>query len=295
MTRSMTAFARCVNTLPNKNITIELKSVNNRYLDCSVKVSRVFSFLEDRIRRYITESAVSRGKLDVYVGVELTDDTGSLVDIDSAYAESYISALKRLRDEFGLEDDITTMSVAQNRDIFKITKKEEDAEAAWLEIKPVLDETLAEFIRVREAEGEKLKADILEKLTRIEELKKTIAEYSETDIKTYRERFENRLRQAMADNVIELNESLVLTECAIYADRVAIDEEMVRLDCHFDAFRKMFEEDTPIGRKADFLLQEINREINTTGSKCNNAEIASVVVEVKSELEKIREQIQNIE
>ena len=187
------------------------------------------------------------------------------------------------------------MTVAQNREIFTVIKKEEDIEAAWLEIKPVLDEAIAEFVKVREAEGEKLKADILDKLSKIEGLKKTIEEYSETDVKNYRERFEGRLRQAIADSGVEVNESLILTECAIYADRVAIDEEMVRLNCHFDSFRKIFEESTPIGRKIDFLLQEINREINTTGSKCNNADIAAVVVEVKSELEKIREQIQNIE
>ena len=295
MVRSMTAFARCTKSTPTKNITVELKSVNNRYLDCSVKVSRVFSFLEDRIRKYVSECGISRGKLDVYVGVEITEDSGTLVDIDKAYAESYIEALKKLRDSFGLADDITTMSVAANREIFKVVKEEADAELAWLEIKPAIDEAVADFIKAREEEGEKLKSDILEKLAKIEKLKKTIEEYSETDIKNYRERFEAKLRQIISDNGVELNESLVLTECAIYADRVAIDEEMVRLDCHFSSFKNILEESGPIGRKIDFLLQEINREINTTGSKCNNADIASVVVEVKSELEKIREQIQNIE
>ncbi|MBQ7821342.1 MAG: YicC family protein [Clostridia bacterium] len=295
MIKSMTAFARCTETTPTKNITVELKSVNNRYLDCTVKISRVFSFLEDKVRRYVSECGISRGKLDVYIGVEVTEDTGTLVDIDSAYAESYINALKALRDKFSLKDDISTMTVAQNREIFTVVKKEEDMEAAWLEIKPILDQAIAEFIKVREAEGEKLKADILDKLAKIESLKKTIEAYSETDVKNYRERFENKLRQAIADSGVELNESLILTECAIYADRVAVDEEMVRLNCHFDSFRKIFEESTPIGRKIDFLLQEINREINTTGSKCNNADIAAVVVEVKSELEKIREQIQNLE
>ncbi len=295
MVRSMTAFARQTQSTPTKNITVEIKSVNNRYLDCSVKISRVFSFLEDRVRRYIQECGINRGKLDVYVGVEVTEDTGTSIDIDTAYAESYINALKNLRDKFSLLDDISTMRVAQNKDIFTVVKQEEDLELAWLEIKPCIDAALADFIKVREAEGEKLKADILEKLAKIEKLKEKIAAYSETDIKNYRERFETKLRQAIADSGVELNESLVLTECAIYADRVAIDEEMVRLDCHFDAFKKIFEENTPIGRKIDFLLQEINREINTTGSKCNNADIAAVVIEVKSELEKIREQIQNIE
>ncbi len=295
MVRSMTAFARCTQSTPTKNITVELKSVNNRYLDCNVKISRIFSYLEDRVRRYMSECGINRGKLDVYVGVEVTEAANTSIDIDKAYAESYINALKSLRDGFALKDDISVMSVAANRDIFTVIKEEEDAELAWLEIKPVLDNAIKEFIKVREIEGEKLKSDILDKLSKIEEYKKVIAAYSETDIKNYRERFENRLRSAISDSGVELNESLVLTECAIYADRVAIDEEMVRLDCHFSAFKAMLKENEPVGRKIDFLLQEINREINTTGSKCNNADIASVVVLVKSELEKIREQIQNIE
>ena len=295
MIKSMTAFARSTQSTENKNITVEIKSVNNRYLDLNIKISRVFSFLEDRVRKYFSESGISRGKVDVYIGVEVTEDTGTLIEVDTALAESYINALKTLRDKFSLVDDITTTRVAQNKEIFTITKKEEDMEEAWLEIKPCLDAAIADFIKVRAAEGEKLKTDILEKLAKIKKLKEQIAAYSEEDIKTYRERFENRLKQALADSRIDLNESLVLTECAIYADRVAIDEEMVRLDCHFDAFEKIFEENNPVGRKIDFLLQEINREINTTGSKCSNADIAAVVVEVKSELEKIREQIQNIE
>ncbi len=295
MIRSMTAFARVVQSTPTKNITVELKSVNNRYLDCSVKISRIFSFLEDRVRKYVSECGINRGKLDVYIGIEVTEDSETTIDIDAGYAESYINALKSLRDKFSLPDDISTMRVAQNKEIFTVVKKEEDAELAWLEIKPALDAAIADFILAREEEGEKLKGDILEKLAKIEKLKKKIAAYSQTDIESYRERFETKLRQAIADSGVELNESLILTECAIYADRVAIDEEMVRLDCHFDSFRKILEENAPVGRKIDFLLQEINREINTTGSKCNNADIASIVVEVKSELEKIREQIQNIE
>ena len=295
MIRSMTAFSRCFESTGSKIITVELKSVNNRYLDCSVKVSRAFSFLEDKIRKYVSECGISRGKLDVYVGVEVTEDSGALVDIDTSFAESYINALKKLRDTFGLNDDISVMTVAQNREIFTVTRKEEDVEAAWQELLPILDKAVSEFIAMRESEGEKLKADILGKLEGIEKIKAKIADYSETDIKTYRERFEAKLKQALADSRIDLNESLVLTECAIYADRVAIDEEMVRLDCHFTAFKEILTENIPVGRKLDFLLQEINREINTTGSKCNNAEIAALVVEVKSELEKIREQIQNIE
>ena len=297
MIRSMTAFGRAVRngTPDGKNITVELKSVNNRYLDCNVKISRIYSFLEDRVRQYVQAAGISRGKLDVYITVDIVENVGMTFDIDAALARSYITALERLRDEFGLADDISVMTVAQNRDLFSVRKPEEDTESDWLIIKPVLDEAIAAFLAVRGAEGERLKADILTKLEKIEGLAAEIKALSETDIASYRAKFETRLRQLLADNAVELNPSLVLTECAIYADRVAIDEELVRLDCHFKAFRSILESDEPVGRKLDFLLQEINRETNTIGSKASNAQIASLVVETKSELEKIREQIQNIE
>lgn len=297
MIRSMTAFGRAVRTgTPDgKNITVELKSVNNRYLDCTVKISRMYGFLEDRIRQYVQANGISRGKLDVYVGVEVVENVGMTVDIDRALAKSYIDALKALRDEFGLADDISVMSVAQNRDIFNITKPEEDAERDWLVIKPVLDEAIEAFLKVREAEGERLKNDILEKLVKIEGIVAEIKTHSEDDISSYRTKFETRLKTLLADNAVELNPNMVLTECAIYADRVAIDEEIVRLGCHFKAMREIFTSDEPVGRKLDFLMQEMNRETNTIGSKASNPDIAAMVVEVKSELEKIREQLQNIE
>jgi len=293
----MTAFGRAVKygTEDGKNITVELKSVNNRYLDCNVKISRAYSFLEDRVRQYIQASGISRGKLDVYVGVEVVENVGMTVGLDSALAESYIAALRELRDKFELKDDISVMTVAQNRDIFNITKPEEDAERDWQIIKPVIDEAVAAFIAVREAEGEKLKADILDKLVKIEGIAEKIKAYSEEDIASYKNKFETRLKNLLDDNMVELNPQMVLTECAIYADRVAIDEELVRLGCHFTAMREIFASREPVGRKLDFLMQEMNRETNTIGSKCSNVEIAALVVEVKSELEKIREQIQNIE
>lgn len=297
MIRSMTAFGRAtsVGNANGKNITAEIKSVNNRYLDCSVKISRMYSFLEDRVRQYVQSSGISRGKVDVYIGVEVVENVGMTIDIDTALAESYINALKKLRDSFGLKDDISVMSVAQNRDIFNVTKPEEDAEADWLIIKPVLDEAIAAFLAVREAEGERLKADIIEKLEKIESLVAKIKDYSEDDISSYRTKFETRLKNLLAENAVELNPNMVLTECAIYADRVAIDEEIVRLGCHFEAMREIFKASEPVGRKLDFLMQEMNRETNTIGSKCSNVDIAAIVVDIKSELEKIREQIQNIE
>lgn len=297
MIRSMTAFGRAVSngTPDGKNITVELKSVNNRYLDISIKLPRIYSFLEDRVRQYIQSRGISRGKLDVYIGVDVVENVGMTVEVDRALAESYINALKRMRDEFGLPDDITVMKVAENRELFNIIKPEEDAEADWQMILPLLSEAVDAFISVREVEGEKLKADILSKVDRIEGFAAEIKRLSEADAAAYRAKFEARLKSLIDDNQIELNPNLVLTECAIYADRVAIDEELVRLSCHFDALRKIFDSDEPVGRKLDFLLQEINRETNTIGSKAMDADIAALVVETKSELEKIREQIQNIE
>ena len=297
MIRSMTAYGRAVRsgTPDGKNISIELKSVNNRYLDCGVKLPRIYASLEDRVRQYIQSRGISRGKVDVFINVDITENVGTAIDVDMTLARSYIEALKKLRDEFGLPDDITVSKVARNQDIFIVRKPEEDAEHDWQLIKPVLDEAVSAFLRVRETEGERLKADILTKLVKIEELVGQIKARSEEDIATYRQKFEARLGQLLADNAVELNPQMVLTECAIYADRVAIDEEIVRLGCHFEAFRSIFESDEPVGRKLDFLLQEINRETNTIGSKVSDAQIASIVVEVKSELEKIREQVQNIE
>ena len=297
MIRSMTAFGRAVRngTPDGKNITIELKSVNNRYLDITIKLPRIYSFLEDRVRQYIQSRGISRGKLDVYIGVDVVENVGMTVEVDRALAESYINALKRMRDEFGLPDDITVMKVAENRELFNIIKPEEDAEADWQMMLPVLQEAVDAFISVREVEGEKLKADILSKVEKIEGFAGEIKRLSEADTVAYRAKFEARLKSLIDDNQIELNPNLVLTECAVYADRVAIDEELVRLSCHFDALRGIFDSDEPVGRKLDFLLQEINRETNTIGSKAMSAEIAALVVETKSELEKIREQIQNIE
>lgn len=293
----MTAYGRAVRdgTPDGRNISVELKSVNNRYFDCGVKIPRVYAFLEDRVRQYIQSRGISRGKVDVFITVDITENVGTAIDVDMSLAKSYIEALRKLRDEFGLPDDITVSMVARNQDIFIVRKPEEDAERDWRLIQPVLDEAVSAFLKVRETEGERLKTDILAKLSKIEELTGQIKSRSEEDISSYRQKFEARLTQLLSDNSVELNPQMVLTECAIYADRVAIDEELVRLGCHFKAFRSIFDSDEPVGRKTDFLLQEINRETNTIGSKVSDAQIASIVVEVKSELEKIREQVQNIE
>lgn len=295
MLKSMTGFGRSRKTVSGKNITAEIKSVNGRFFDCSVKLSRAYSFLEQRVRDEISKRGISRGKVDVWIGVDVVDSEGVTVTLDDAYVRSYIAALERLRDEYGLKDDITVGRVAAKQDVFIVQKPEEDAERDWEDIRVVLDEALEGFIDSREREGARLAADLEVKLSSIEEHIARVKALSEADIGGYRERLEARLRQILDDNSINIDENRLLTEVAIFADRAAIDEELVRLSSHTAAFREIVAAPEPSGRKLDFLLQEINREVNTIGSKAQNAEIARLVIEMKTELEKIREQIQNIE
>ncbi len=295
MLKSMTAFGRAVGSSGGKNFVCEIKSVNNRYLDCSVKLPRSYGFLEERIIDFIRTSGISRGKVDVYVGIEVTENEGLSIDLDPVYAEAYISALKKLRDRFGLSDDISTVSVAQNRDVFVITKQEEDTEKDWNDFLPVLTEAFNNYNASRIREGANLQADLAEKKAKLEKLSSQISVISEKNISSYREKLELRLKQTLEGLDIQLDTNRILTECAIFADKIAVDEETVRLKSHFDAFDVAINSSEPVGRRLDFLLQEMNREVNTTGSKSNDSEIAALVVEAKCELEKIREQIQNIE
>ncbi len=293
----MTAFGRSRRTSSDGalDITAEIKSVNSRYLDCSVKLSRAYSCLEDKVKSYLTSSGVSRGKVEVYIGVDVLEKRGDTVVLDKAAAESYINALKELRDEFSLPDDITTMKVAENRDIFTTKRADEDLDSDWEEIKTVLSEAVDGFIAMRAAEGERLCIDVMKKAETIKASAAKIKELSENDIKSYPAKLEQRIKQLLSDFDVETTEQRILTEAAIFADKAAIDEELVRLDSHFKALDEIVHSDETAGRKLDFLVQEINREINTIGSKAGNSEIAHLVVEMKTELEKIREQIQNIE
>ncbi len=295
MLRSMTAFGRATGSAEGKNFVCEIKSVNNRYFDCSVKLPRSYGFLEEKVISFMKGSGISRGKLDVYIGVEVTESVGAVVELDTGYAEAYVKALRKLRDTMSLSDDISTMSVAQNRDVFIVKKPEEDIERDWEMLLPVLTEALSKYNASREKEGANLRADLILKKEKLVSLTKKIAEISEKNIASYRERLEARLNQTLEGLDIQFDSNRILTECAIFADKIAIDEEMVRLSSHFTAFDEAMNGDEPVGRRLDFLLQEMNREVNTSGSKSNDAEIAALVVEAKCELEKIREQIQNLE
>ena len=295
MIRSMTGFGRCRETVEGLDITVEIKSVNSRFLDCTAKISRAYGYLEERIKPYLMSRGVTRGKVDVWISVEVMDSGTVQITADEGYLQGYLEALYTLRDKYGLRDDISVMSVARNHDIFQIKKPEEDIEHDWERVLCVLSKATDTFLSVREREGERLAEDLRSKMQNIKRAVDRIEELSEADVSTYRERLAERIREALKDCQITPDENRLLTECAIHADKVAVDEEMVRLRTHFGAFEEILSSGEPVGRKLDFLMQEMNREINTTGSKCSDAQIAHIVVDVKCELEKIREQIQNLE
>ena len=295
MVHSMTGFGRCREVVDGLDITVEIKSVNSRYFDCTAKVSRAYGYLEERVKPYLQSRGVSRGKVDVWIGVERLESGAEEISLDEGYLRGYLDALYRLRDEFGLRDDISVMSVARTPDVLVVKKPDEDVERDWASVLSVLAKATDTFLGVRAREGESLALDIRSKVDQLRVLVDEVDRLSAADVAQYREKLAERIREALADNQITPDENRLLTECAIHADKVAVDEELVRLRTHFGAFEKIMESREPIGRKLDFLLQEMNREVNTTGSKCNDAAIAAIVVDAKCLLEKIREQIQNLE
>ncbi len=295
MIKSMTAFGRAKAEGERRDITIEIKSVNSRFFDCTVKMPKAYLFLEERIKSYIQKNAVSRAKVDVFVTVENHGSDKGVIAIDEAYAEEYISALRTLSEKFNLRDDISVMSVARNPEIFTYQKEVEDPEAEWEIFRSVLDEAIAGYSEMRAKEGAKAETDIKAKIELVRSYADEVEAISKEDIVGYRDKLEAKIRSFLEDAKITPDENRLLTECAIWADKIAIDEELVRLRSHFGAFYDICSSPEPSGRKLDFLMQELNRETNTIGSKANNARIARIVVNMKGELEKIREQVQNIE
>lgn len=300
----MTGHGRASQPIPGKTLTVELKSVNSRYLDITCKMPKVYIRFEERIKQLVREYA-NRGKIELFISFDnFTDDeTDQSLSLNRAYLKNYLDCLYALRDEFGLSDDITVSSVAANRDIFVITKAdEEEDEVIWSHLEPVLRTALSAFLEMKKTEGEKMNADLLEKLSVLEGIIEKIKQRMPAVTEAYRERLLSKIRETaetLSASDAEFANGRILTEVAIFCDKVAVDEETVRLASHFAQFRKILAEsdaqNNQVGRKLDFLLQEINREINTTGSKVTDAEVASFVVEAKSEAEKIREQIQNVE
>ena len=295
MIRSMTAFSRATRTDESNTIVVEMRSVNNRYLDCSPRLPRIFSGLEERIRPYLQSRGISRGKVDITVSLENRDQAPRGMTVNDAAVKAYLEALYYLRDNFGLADDISVTRVAANPAIFAQEQVEVDLDECWARLAPVLGEAVDAFIAAREREGARLRADLLDKLQNLRRLVDGVKERSAEDVSGYRQKLEERLRTILADNRVTADENRILTECALHADKIAVDEELVRLASHFSLFEDLMDTNEPVGRKLDFLIQEMNREVNTIGSKCADAEIAHRIVDAKNELEKIREQIQNLE
>ena len=295
MIRSMTAFGRCKKEYPERDVTVEMRSVNSRFFDFNIRLPRAYACLEDRIRAYVQKNAVARAKVDLFLTVEEHSKKDGAPVLDAEYTAEYLKALYDLRDTFGLRDDISVMSVARTPDVFRTKKDEEDPDEVFQMILPALDECIAGYLAMRTAEGERAFADISGKVEHLRALATEVEEISHSDTVGYRDKLESRIRAILDDHGVEIDENRLLTECAIWQDKIAIDEELVRLRSHFDAFYEIASLPEPSGRKLDFLLQEMNRETNTIGSKANNARIARIVVDMKGELEKIREQIQNLE
>jgi len=291
--KSMTAFGRGIYKTAEYNVSVDIKSVNSRFLDLSIRLPRAFTSLEEKIRPIIA-GAITRGKVDVNINIDVFKNESVCVTLDKAVAQSYIDALHDLRDTFGLYDDISVMKVAENKDIFVVTADAEN-DTVMDCIIPAINEALRKFDEVRTYEGNTLCADLLKKCDNIVEMTAKIQSKSEQCIAAYRDKMEARIRKILDDNHVDLDENRLLTECAIYADRVSVDEELVRLASHLDAYKSALASNEPVGKRLDFLIQEINRETNTIGSKCMDAEIAQTVVSMKNEIEKIREQVQNLE
>ena len=299
--RSMTAFGRAQIAGEGYELTVELRSVNNRYLDLNIRLPRAWTAQEERVKTALSRLGVSRGKVDVNISVTdtRTQSGGTVLEPDLEAARRYLEAALLMRDELNVDHDLTTSRLLTLPGVMVPVKEDtdEDDDAVWAKISPALTQAVEAFLAAREREGARLGEDLLSKLAGVREMVATIAARSEENIRTYRARFEERLRTVLGEvgSGVTFDENRVLTECAIYADRVAIDEELVRLASHFDALEGLFKSSEPVGRRIDFMLQETNREINTIGSKCSDAAMAQTVADVKSELEKIREQVQNIE
>ena len=295
MVKSMTGYGRAKKTLSNRDITVEVRSVNNRYLDCTVKLPRAYIFAEDAIKGRV-QKAISRGKVDVFVTIDSTGADEEVVVVNEGLARSYLEALRKLYEIDGgnyLQKQSYAADLARIPDVLTVTKAEEDLESVGADICEVLDEALASYNQMRATEGKKLAEDIGGRLTTIETLTGEVEVRSPERVREYREKLTARMQEVLQSTTID--ESRILTEAAIYADKVAVDEETVRLRSHVSQLRDMLLSDEPMGRKMDFLIQEVNRESNTIGSKCNDVAIARDVVALKAEVEKIREQVQNIE
>ena len=292
MIKSMTGYGRAREMLHKRDITVEVRSVNNRYLDCTVKMPRMYAFAEDAVKQHV-QKAISRGKVDVFITVDASAADVAKVTVNRELAAQYAAALGELAEVCGTEPHVTPETLSRFPDVLTVTKADEDLETVSADLCAVLDEALQAYNAMRAVEGAKLAEDIGNRLTYIENYTSQVEKRSPETVAEYRAKLTARMQEVLQSTTID--EQRILTEAAIYADKVAVDEETVRLRSHVAQLRTMIASDEPMGRKMDFLIQEVNRESNTIGSKCNDVAIAQVVVGLKAEVEKMREQVQNVE
>ena len=292
MIKSMTGYGHAVETVNGREYTVELRSVNNRYLDCSVRLPRILSFAEEAVKQAV-KASVSRGKVDVFITLRSEAEEDVTVKLNTAVLQGYLDAMRQMVDDFGVRDDISVSTVSRLPDVFSVEKKEADEDQLRQDLLQVVAAALENYNAMRETEGKALDRDLRNRRQTILELVEQVEQGNSQTVIDYRTRLENKLREVLENTAID--ESRILTEAAIFADKVAVDEETVRLRSHLDQMVSMLDGGGAIGRKLDFLLQEMNREANTTGSKCTDVRLARIVVDIKAELEKIREQTQNIE
>lgn len=292
MVKSMTGFGRAVKELDGYVITVELKSVNHRYFEFSSRTPRQYGFIDEKLKSYVN-TRVARGKVECYVGIEALNTEACEVAVNNTLASAYLNALNEIADTYSLNKDFGTMAISRFADVLVVKKAEEDEEKIWNMVKLVTDEALDKFIEMRANEGKRMYDDVYSRSQFILDTVSFIEERSPQTVKEYNDKLVQRVHELIGD--VSLDEARIIQEVAVYADKVAVAEETVRLRSHIEQLRSFLEADTEIGRKMDFLVQEINRETNTIGSKCNDVEIARKVVDMKAEIEKIREQIQNIE
>ena len=292
MIKSMTGYGRAVETVNGREFTVELRSVNNRYLDCSVRLPRMLSFAEDAVKQAV-KASISRGKVDVFITVRSEAGDEVQVSLNASVLQSYLEAMHRMVDEFGVKDDISVSAVSRLPEVFVIEKPQVDEDQLMQDLMGVVNKALEGYDTMRKAEGEALDKDLRSRGQTILELVSQVEAGNGKTVSDYRARLEAKIKEVLANTAID--ESRILTEAAIFADKVAVDEETVRLRSHLKQMNSMLTAGGAVGRKLDFLLQEMNREANTIGSKCTDVNLARIVVDIKAELEKIREQTQNIE
>ncbi len=292
MIKSMTGFGRCEWEQDGFSVRAELKSVNHRYLDLSVRLPRMYSYLETRVRD-LMKTCLHRGKADLFLSIERTDGAVKTVSFNAAYGESYYAALQEMKERFSLPGEITVELMAANPELFSSQEQEEEEERVWDVLKPCLEQLMERFSQMRQAEGERLQADLTAKMEGVARLVERIKQLEPEATRLYEQRLQQKITEALEG--AEPDPQRLLTEVAVFSDKAAIDEELVRLGSHMQSFSKTLSAGGVVGKKLDFIMQEMNREINTIGSKANHLEISAIVIDVKSEFEKIREQIQNLE